>query len=182
MRSTPDEASTAAKDEGRSEDLETLRRELELANTRRPLEGVKEAVSKVPLPSMTIDTSKPFRFPAYGFLGIAVLLGISFTGSCVELAGGKPLVSQWLSSGQGEGPMYEDASGLSDPAAATACLPPQLGVLPTEAIIALSGPGALGVFFLAVQRFNQEAEEDNERYLKEEERKEAGYDDEDEEE
>lgn len=57
----------------------------------------------------------------------------------------------------------------------------QLGVLPTEIIIAASGPAALGTFFLAVTRFNEEAERDNEKYLAEEARKEAGiYDDDDE--
>lgn len=79
-------------------DLRELRRQMEQANTQTPrlVEEVKSTVSKISMPK--VDTSEPFRFPAYGFLGLAVLLGISFTGSCVELAGGKPLVRAhpWL--------------------------------------------------------------------------------------
>lgn len=52
-------------------------------------------MDRLPLPSIPApgsQPSRPFRFPAYGFLLMSALLGISFTGSLTELATGHPLV------------------------------------------------------------------------------------------
>lgn len=84
---------------GRTRELDRLFDEMQRQNTKSGLvDSVKQTVDRLPLPDLKdkplIDTSKPFRFPAYGFLLISVLLGISFTGSLTELATGSPLVSK----------------------------------------------------------------------------------------
>ena len=83
---------------GERRELDRLFDEMQRQNTKSGLvDGVKQTIDRLPLPDLSekplIDTSKPFRFPAYGFLLISVLLGISFTGSLTELATGSPLVS-----------------------------------------------------------------------------------------
>jgi len=73
---------------------------VEKANQSNGLkEAIKSTVSRLPLPSagskaVRTEPDRPFRFPAYGFLVMSMLLGISFTGSLTELAGGKPLLGQ----------------------------------------------------------------------------------------
>ena len=92
VRSTPEDSTTSPV-EGERKSLDTLFEQMERQNASPlvDMDKLKSTVSKVQLP--TVDFSKPFRFPAYGFLVLSILLGISFTGSLTELAGGHPLVS-----------------------------------------------------------------------------------------
>ena len=88
--------------EGGKRELDRLFDEMQRQNTKSGLlDSVRQTVDRLPLPDLKdkpiIDTSKPFRFPAYGFLLLSVLLGISFTGSLTELATGSPLVSKHIS-------------------------------------------------------------------------------------
>src|SRR6056297_1836937 len=81
-------------------ELDRLFEEVEKANQSNGLkEAIKSTVSRLLLPSagskaVRTEPDRPFRFPAYGFLVMSMLLGISFTGSLTELAGGKPLLGQ----------------------------------------------------------------------------------------
>ncbi len=87
-------------EEGGKRELDRLFEEAEKANQRNSvMEGIKGTVDRLPLPKLggsgaapAPDPDRPFRFPAYGFLAISMLLGISFTGSLAELAGGKPIL------------------------------------------------------------------------------------------
>lgn len=77
-------------------ELDRLFDEMEKANTKSTMiDGIKDTVDRLPLPNLNTAKNEPtqaFRFPAYGFLLISMLLGISFTGSLTELATGSPLV------------------------------------------------------------------------------------------
>lgn len=87
---------------GGKRELDRLFEEAEKANQRNNvMEGIKDTVDRLPSLSKlggsgaaapASDPDRPFRFPAYGFLGISMLLGISFTGSLAELAGHKPIL------------------------------------------------------------------------------------------
>lgn len=88
-------------DGGRPEkrELDRLFEEAEKANqSNKFTEAIKTTVDRLPLPSLggpsvaSTEPDRPFRFPAYGFLFLSMMLGISFTGSLAELAGGKPLL------------------------------------------------------------------------------------------
>lgn len=80
-------------------ELDRLFEEAEKANQSSAFgDAVKTTVDRLPLPSLGVpkatspEPGRPFRFPAYGFLFLSMMLGISFTGSLAELAGGKPLL------------------------------------------------------------------------------------------
>ena len=80
-------------------ELDRLFEEAEKANQNSAFkDAVKTTVDRLPLPSfggpkvVSPEPDRPFRFPAYGFLFLSMMLGISFTGSLAELAGGKPLL------------------------------------------------------------------------------------------
>lgn len=81
-------------------ELDRLFEEAEKANQNSAFkDAVKTTVDRLPLPTFgapkaaaSPEPDRPFRFPAYGFLFLSMMLGISFTGSLAELAGGKPLL------------------------------------------------------------------------------------------
>ena len=80
-------------------ELDRLFEEAEKANQNSAFkDAVKTTVNRLPLPTFggpkaaSPEPDRPFRFPAYGFLFLSMMLGISFTGSLAELAGGKPLL------------------------------------------------------------------------------------------
>lgn len=82
-------------------ELDRLFEETEKANRKNTLlEGIQGTVDRLPLPDLTqakadFQADVQFRFPAYGFLLLSMLLGISFTGSLAELAGGHPLLGKY---------------------------------------------------------------------------------------
>jgi len=80
-------------------ELDRLFEEAEKANQNSAFkDAVKTTVDRLPLPTFggpkaaSPEPDRPFRFPAYAFLFLSMMLGISFTGSLAELAGGKPLL------------------------------------------------------------------------------------------
>jgi len=86
-------------DKPEKRELDRLFEEAEKANQSSAFgDAVKTTVDRLPLPSLggpkatSPEPDRPFRFPAYGFLFLSMMLGISFTGSLAELAGGKPLL------------------------------------------------------------------------------------------
>jgi hypothetical protein len=88
MKASPTEEPTEKRD------LDALFKEMERQNQPDAFQSIKSVVGNQ-VPSLPkVDMSKPFRFPAYGFLFVSIMLAISFVGSLTELAGGSPLVSR----------------------------------------------------------------------------------------